>query len=300
MKSHIRSEAKIGIIVIVAFAVFVWGLNYLKGVNLLKPSNYYHVYYNQIDGLVKSSPVMLDGFQVGLVRDIEYMYDHPGRIRVSLSLNSKLNVPAGSSAVLKSGLLGGPTLELKLGEQTGKFLESGDSLIAIREPGLMDELTGGLLQDIDLLVLRTDSLVSGVETLVSDGNLKSTLNSLQKTSHELEQVSGKLNQTMDNEIPAILGNINTASAELSGIGKKLNQIDFEGTVGRLDRTLDEVGNITLKLNSPDNSMGLLLNDKSLYINLSNTASSANDFLLDLRKSPKRYVHFSIFGNSKKD
>jgi phospholipid/cholesterol/gamma-HCH transport system substrate-binding protein len=86
-----KNEIKIGLIVISAFAIFIWGLNYLKGINLLKPSNYYYVNYTQIDGLVKSSPVLLDGFQVGLVRNIDYQYDHPGNILVTLDLNRKLN-----------------------------------------------------------------------------------------------------------------------------------------------------------------------------------------------------------------
>jgi phospholipid/cholesterol/gamma-HCH transport system substrate-binding protein len=54
--------------------------------------------------------------------------------------------------------------------------------------------------------------------------------------------------------------------------------------------------ISLRLTRPDNSLGLLLNDTQLYFNLNQTASSANELLLDLRAQPKRYVHFSLFGS----
>jgi phospholipid/cholesterol/gamma-HCH transport system substrate-binding protein len=299
MKKTLKSEAKIGIIVITAFALFIWGLNYLKGINLLKPSNYYDVYFNQIDGLVKSSPVMLDGFQVGLVRDVEYQYDKPGHILVRLDLNRKLKVPKGSSAILKSAFMGNPSIELKLGQISEEYLENGDTLTAIREPGIMDKLNSGLLSNIDDLVKHADSLVLSVEILVEDGSLENTLNSLEKTSRELELVSGKLNYTMNNEIPAILKNINTMTTEFSGVGNQINQIDLKGTVSRFDKILDEMGTFTVKLNSQENSMGLLLNDKSLYMNLSNTAESANNLLIDLKEQPKRYVHFSLFGSSKK-
>jgi len=93
MKRLLSSEVKIGLTVVAALAIFFWGLNYLKGINLFKPTNYYYVNYTQVDGLVKSSPVMLDGYQVGLVRDIQYRYDQPGNILVTLNLNRKLRLP---------------------------------------------------------------------------------------------------------------------------------------------------------------------------------------------------------------
>lgn len=299
MKFSLKSEVKIGLIVLSAFAIFVWGLNYLKGVNLLKPSHFYNVYFNQIDGLVKSSPVMLDGFQIGLVKKIEYQYKTPGRILVSLDLNEKLKVPVGSTAILKSALMGSPSIELLLGKQSGEFLQSGDTLISFREPGLMDKLNEGLLKDVGSLVQRADSLIAGVESLIEDGSFENTLNSLEKTSRDLENISGKLNYTMSKDIPAILKNVNSMTAEFSEIGNQINQIDLKGTVARFDKILDEMGNLTLKLNSQENSLGLLLNDKKLYLNLSNTAESANNLLLDLKEQPKRYVHFSLFGSKSK-
>jgi len=299
MNHSIKSEVKIGIIVIAALALFIWGLNFLKGVNLFKPGNYYYVTYTQIDGLVKSSPVMLDGFQVGLVRNIQYQYDNPGNILVTLDLNRKLKLPEGTTASLTAALMGSPTIELTLGTQERHVHKIGDTLIAVRVPGLIDQLTDGLLADVESLVERTDSLIAGVETILSNGSLENSLQSIEKTTNELERLTISLNRTIDNDLPSILNNIDQLTTEFAGVGKQLNQIDFNGTVARADKTLDELGNLTVKLNSPDNSLGLLLNDKSLYLNLSNTASSANSLLLDLKERPKRYVHFSLFGGSNK-
>jgi phospholipid/cholesterol/gamma-HCH transport system substrate-binding protein len=288
MKTNFKSEAKIGIIVIAAFAVFVWGLNYLKGVNLLKPTNQYYVNFTQIDGLVKSSPVMLDGFQVGLVRDIRYQYNNPGHIIIELDLNTKLRLPEGSKAIIESALIGNPTVLLQLGSPTAKLLTSGDTLLAERNPGLMDKLQDGILADVQHMIQRTDSLLASVETLVNNGSLNNSLTSIEKTSMELSK----------DKLPGILDNVDEMTAEFSAAGTKINQID----VASLNKTLTQLENITLKLNSTDNSMGLLLNDKSLYqnlstatLNLGTTATSANALLLDLKASPKRYVHFSLFG-----
>ncbi|MCX6307651.1 MAG: MlaD family protein [Bacteroidia bacterium] len=297
MKTNFKSEAKIGLIVLAAFAIFVWGLNYLKGVNLLNPTNHYYVNFTQIDGLVKSSPVMLDGYQVGLVRDIRYQYKNPGHILIDLDLNTKLRLPEGSKAIIESALIGNPTVVLQLGTPTAKFLSSGDTLLAERKPGLMDKLQDGILADVQHMIQRTDSLLASVETLVDNGSLNNSLSSIEKTSRELSQLSVKLNKSMD-KLPNILDNVEGMTAEFAAAGTKINQID----VASLNKTLTQLENITLKLNSTDNSMGLLLNDKSLYQNLSSatfnlgtTASSANALLLDLKASPKRYVHFSLFG-----
>jgi len=297
MKTNVKSEAKIGLIVILAFGVFVWGLNYLKGVNLLKPSNHYYVNFTQIDGLVKSSPVNLDGYQVGLVRDISYQFNNTGHIIIELDLDPKLQVPEGSKAIIKSGLIGNPTVVLVLGQSSAKLLQSGDTLAAERIPGMMDQLANGVLADVQHMVQRTDSLLASVETLVNNGSLNHSLTSIEKTSKELSQLSVKLNKSMD-KLPSILDNVEDMTAQFSAAGTKINQID----IASLNKTLTQLENITLKLNSTDNSMGLLLNDKALYQNLSTatfnlgtTASSANELLLDLKASPKRYVHFSLFG-----
>lgn len=291
MNSETRSEAKIGLIVILAFAIFVWGLNYLKGVNILNPSNHFFVNYSQVDGLVKSSPVNLDGFQVGLVRDIEYNYSNPGHIIVELDLNNNLVLPKGTKATIKTEMLGNPSIVLELGPQTAVMLKSGDSLIANRIPGMMDQLTNGLLADVQSLIQRTDTLLASVETLVSNGSLKNSLASIEKTSKELEIISYKLDRSMD-KVPAILNNVEGLTSKFSEVGTKINQIDYAS----LNKTLNELENISLKLNSPDNSLGLLLNDKALYLNLKNTSESANALLLDLKDRPKRYVHFSLFGS----
>jgi phospholipid/cholesterol/gamma-HCH transport system substrate-binding protein len=297
MKIALKSEAKIGLIVLVAFAAFMWGLNYLKGINLLNPGNHYFVSYTQIDGLVKSSPVSLDGYQVGLVRDVRYQYDNPGHIIVDLDLNKELRIPQGTRAVIQSALLGNPTVVLELGPGRNQFLKSGDTLISDRAPGLMDQLSEGILADVQRMVQRTDSLLASVETLLNNGSLNNSLASIEKTSKELSVMSTKLNHSMD-KLPGILDNVEGMTASFTEAGNRINQIDIKS----LNNTLNHIESVSLKLTSTDNSMGLLLNDKELYQNLTNTtlnlgttASSANALMLDLKASPKRYVHFSLFG-----
>ena len=48
---------------------------------MFKPSSYFYVKFQNVNGLTKSSPVFADGFRVGIVRDLYYDYTQPGKVR---------------------------------------------------------------------------------------------------------------------------------------------------------------------------------------------------------------------------
>ena len=75
--------------------------------------------------------------------------------------------------------------------------------------------------------------------------------------------------------------------------------DYAAAMQKVDATLNNVKMITDKLNQKDNTVGLLLNDPSLYNNLNATTANAASLLEDLKSHPKRYVHFSLFGKKDK-
>ncbi|MDR1584576.1 MAG: MCE family protein, partial [Prevotellaceae bacterium] len=119
--------------------------------------------------------------------------------------------------------------------------------------------------------------------------------SLETTTANLAQGSYRLKQVMNTDIPRILGNVDVFASDFKQLSGNLKKIDFSATVDSINYTIANLNLLTGKLNGSEGSLGLLLNDKDLYINLSKTASSANELLIDLQKSPKKYVHFSLFG-----
>ena len=80
----------------------------------------------------------------------------------------------------------------------------------------------------------------------------------------------------------------------------LNQLDLRATMDKVDNTMAGVQQMTERLNSKDNNVGLFLNDTALYGNLNRTTTSAAMLLEDLKAHPKRYVHFSVFGKKEKN
>ncbi|MDD4640734.1 MAG: MlaD family protein [Bacteroidales bacterium] len=297
-KFKLNKEIRIGLTVIIAIALFVWGLNYLKGINLLKQAHKYYIVYNQIDGLVTSAPVMLDGYQVGLVKSIEYQFDSPGHILVELSLENELKLPAGSKAVLEPALMGNPQINLILGK-AGELMTDGDTLLAEHKAGLMDLLEDDLLPGIQDVIKQSSKVIAQLEAQLDEGgDLNTSLASVRKAGEKLASASASLDLLLANEIPSAIRSIDSLSGNFMALGQELRAIDFAGISNHVDSTVLLLQDIGLRLTRPDNSLGLLLNDTELYFNLNQTTTSANELLLDLRAQPKRYVHFSLFGSKK--
>ena len=88
-------------------------------------------------------------------------------------------------------------------------------------------------------------------------------------------------------------------SSFGSICDNLKKIDYANTFNEIEQTLANVKIVTEKLNSKDNTVGLLLNDPQLYNNLNATTANAASLLEDLKEHPKRYVHFSLFGKKEK-
>ena len=150
-----------------------------------------------------------------------------------------------------------------------------------------------------MVTLQADSLMKSIRNITESKQLANSLNSIEKTTSELAITSTELKNTMKGQLPAVMNNLTDITSDFKQTAGNIKSIDLAGTMQKADYTIKNLQSLTEKLNSPDNSLGLLLNDKNLYLNLTNTAGSANNLLVDLKANPKRYVHFSLFGSKTK-
>ena len=67
----ISSEAKVGLIGIATLVLLIWGINYLKGRNILNSTYTLHAFYEDSGGLENSSPILMQGIKIGYIDDIE-------------------------------------------------------------------------------------------------------------------------------------------------------------------------------------------------------------------------------------
>ncbi|MCH5345760.1 MAG: MCE family protein, partial [Muribaculaceae bacterium] len=166
MKKIFRKEFVIGACVIATLLILVFGIDYLKGINVFKAANYYYVSYTDVAGLAQSAPVTINGYKVGLVREINYEYDNPGHVIVELSLDKKLRLTQGTKAVLTTDMLGTATIKLEMAPGND-FHIIGDKLVGVNEVGLMDNVTGDILPGVVNMLPKIDSMLVSLQSIAA-------------------------------------------------------------------------------------------------------------------------------------
>ena len=256
---HLR-EIKVGVLAVICLVVLYFGFNFLKGFNIFSIVDHYQGVYTELNGLTEQAPVYIRGFKVGQVDAIEYDFRRDSSFVVRISINRDIDLPKGTTMnLVADGLLGGSAISLSL------------------QP------------------TNTDN----VNSQLSDDHLKHSLANIDRLSADLTVSSRELKQLMQNKVPGIVENLDTTLANIEVISHDLRGADLKATVARVDEAVDQVNVLLSEARSTDGTLGMLLNDKTLYVNINSTVQSADSLLVDLKKNPRRYVHFSLFGGKDK-
>jgi len=301
-KKYFTREVKVGIMAVIAIFVLYFGLNYLKGIDIFSPVSYYYGRYENIGGLVASSPVYVKGFKVGQVEQIKYDFSKKESFVIKISVSKDIKLPKDTRIELyDDGLMGGKAIRLIYEPVVLSQVmhEQGDTLETKMGIGLMAQLSGDLVPKIESISTQADSLIRSVRVLVENKNLNKSLSNIEHTTSELAETSSQLKTLMHKDVPHILNNVNDLTTDFKQISGNLKKIDYQATFASIDHTISNLNLISEKMNSSEGTIGMLLNNKDLYINLSNTAANADKLVIDLQKNPRRYVHFSLFGSKTK-
>lgn len=295
---YITKEVRIGIAGIAALCVLVYGINWLKGIHMFQPSTYFYAKFQNVNGLTKSSPVFADGVRVGIVREIDYDYVNPGNVVVQVELDNELRIPKGSTAELVSELMGGVRMNILLANNPREKYAIGDTIPGKLNNGMMESVAE-LMPKVQEMLPKLDSILISLNNILGDKSIPATLHSMETTTANLAVVSSQMKGFMSKDLPQLTGKLNIIGDNFVAISGNLKEIDYQATFKKVDETLANVKSLTEKLNSKDNTLGLLFNDPSLYNNLNATTENAASLLEDLKAHPKRYVHFSLFGKKDK-
>lgn len=289
----------IGLSAIVALLVLVFGIDFLKGINLFHTSNYYYVSYESVAGLNVSAPVTANGFKVGQVREMNYEFDNPGHVRVEIAIDPALKVPDGTVAVLGSDLLGTATIALEMPKNTN-YVKVGSEIPGKMAGGLMESVQTGLMPAVTGVMPKVDSLLTALTAIASDPSLAATLSRLDRISADLSVVSANL-AAASKGMPAVMtnvdqltGNLSSAAVRLDTLTERIDRMPLEQTVGNIERLTANLKALSEQLREPDSTLGMLINDPSLYQSLNNTVGSLDSLIVDLKAHPKRYLKFSVF------
>src|SRR4030042_265222 len=216
----ISREVKIGFAAIVSIAILIWGWNFLKGINIFKTTDSYYAVYNDVQGLIKSGVVVLNGYKVGNVGAIQFNKNDVDRIVVKIDLEEKVKLPQNTVLLIRNSSLvsGIKEIRIVLGKGPG-FHEPGDTLIAAVEQDIT-AIIGPIKDKAETVLGQIDSSLAAVNDIMdvpTRRHLKATLANLDRSVAELSASlgpGGELNTSFDN-LASITGNLKNNNDNLS-------------------------------------------------------------------------------------
>ena len=297
----LTKEIKIALVAIVGILVMYFGINFLKGMNLFSTNNAYYMTFDDIQGLGASTPIYADGYKVGTVDGLEYDYKENGPIKVKVDINKDLRIPQGSKAEIVKGLMGNLQVNLLLANNPRERVEPGGIIPGAVNGGMMDK-AANLIPVVEKMLPKLDSILTSVNALLADPALAASLHNVETITSNLTVSTRELNTLMaglNKQVPGMIGKANGVLDNTNRLTANLASLDLQGTLNKVNQTLESAHQFTEKLNSNQGSLGLLMNDTKLYDNLTSTMGHADSLVIDLKAHPKRYVHFSVFGRKDK-
>ena len=296
-----KKEIQIALVAIVGIVIMYFGLQFLKGLTVFSSDRNYYVKFKDISGLSASSPIYANGYRVGVVEEIIYDYTNQDDIVAVVGLDNQMRLPKGSKAEIASDLLGNIKLELVLGPNPVDLLEPGDTIYGGPQKGAL-AMVSDMVPQIQAMLPKLDSILMNVNMLLSDPALKNSLQNFEQITGNLNSTTNQLHamaSTLNQQLPSMVNNANGMLANANDLTRNLNDLDLAGTMAKVNNTLQNVEQMTAKLNSNEGTLGLLMRDPELYNNLNATMMHADSLMIDLKAHPKRYVHFSVFGKKDK-
>jgi phospholipid/cholesterol/gamma-HCH transport system substrate-binding protein len=310
----ISNETKIGALTSIAIVLLILGFNFLKGKDLFSHSRKYYAIFKNVDGLELSNSVSIKGLNVGSVYAIKATDKDIDGILVTISMKQDVNIPKNSVCTINSGLINSSNIIIIKGDAT-EVLQDGDTLLSQDKSGLLSEVQGRLapvMKSLDKTLGSLDSLVRQITLMFNPdvkNNFATIISNLAKSSASLQIMlndrTSALAHTMVH-LDSFTNNLASNNQRITGTLDNLEKTTNKLANAKIDETLESAQNAMNslkdainKVNSPNGTVGLLLNDKRLYLNLESTTRSLNILLDDLRMHPKRYVNISVFGSKDK-
>ncbi|WP_103068714.1 MlaD family protein [Aquimarina sediminis] len=297
-------EVKTGILAICAIALLIFGYSFLKGKNLLENDRTFYAVYDNVEGLIPSSPVTINGLVVGQIVSISFA-DSKGNLVVEFNVDSDFSFSKNSLAkVYGGGLIGGKSLAIMPIYEQGLDAKDGDTLPGKIESGLLElvnDKLAPLQEKLEAAITDADTLlnsVNGILNVDNKNNLNSIFKDLSITVKNFKGASGSLNTILagnEGKLNNTINNLNSMSTNLNKVSDSLAQINVAKLGRDLEKVLANFNKISKDLNSGRGTAGKLLKDDKLYDNLEKTGKQLELLLQDLRLNPKRYIHISVFG-----
>ena len=307
----ITREVKTGIVAVSVIALFIWGFNFMKGLNLFDgPSKTYLTEYSNVQGLNTASVVTINGVEVGKVIDIKFskLLEKRGKLIVEFSVETDFEFSKNSIAkIYSASLMGGKSLAV-VPSYEGEMAKPGDFLQGQIESDIFSSVTeklNPLQAKVENVIVSADSLMTGLTDVLdakSRKNLKSSIEQLSATILNFKNISesvDRLVKSNEEKLGNTLSNAELMTSNLAKLSDTLVDANLGLTVKNLEATVTNLNKILASVEAGEGTLGKLLKDENMYNNLTNSSKELEELLREMKLHPKRFVHFSLFGKKDK-
>jgi len=306
----LSKELKAGLIVIVAIVAFVLLFQFMKGKNIFSTENTFFIKYDNVQGLAKSSPVSINGLNVGKVEDIRPITTKDGHVYfvVEVNVNEDFVFSKDSPVeIFSPGIMDDKALKINL-VYTGPKAQDGDTLRGEMKLSAISQITdqlGPVSERITSVLSRVDTLAGSTNKLLDEQNrreireLLANLNATTQAFKITAEQAGKLISSNQEQVKEVLNNTNEAIKSYGKVADNIDAQKLNDAIAKLSQTSEELNKVITGINEGKGSLGKLLSDDELYNNLNKSAASLDALISDLKEHPNRYVNFSVFGKSSK-
>ena len=289
MEYQVRNLTALGLLVLIAGGVALWGFFFLLGDPILARGTEAVVLMENGAGLNRGDRVQLNGVQVGTVRRVNL--EPPRGVTVDIRVNTQARLPADTRAVARADVFGATTIELLPGSAL-VALESGDTIQGVSAQAL-PELATELGAQTRTLLAAADSLLSPQAVL----DLKATASvmpdiarQLQGAFAELSLATASLRRTAEEMERAGTGAATGAAlAEVQGSARAARS-----ALEVMEVSLGSFASVMSKIDGGEGTLGRLVNDTSLYGELEATLRQVRQLTADVQANPKKYLTVEVF------
>lgn len=298
MPMKLTDEAKVGIVVGLAIALFIAGMISFGGFHLRKSGYILKIHFLNTTGLEKGDPITLSGVKVGRVRKMAL---ENGKVIVTVWVDSEFRFPRDSSMSIRTlTLMGDKYIDVRPGTDTEVF--RGDETIEGAAESDMMSLAASVeptLERLTRVLGRAGALLdAGAERDIKAGlsNIHEITETLKETlpnhSHDLRTLVDKL-QTIATDVGEITGTrkerINAVIDRIEGTSVVLDE-----TAVHLRESSDSLSDILRRTRSGEGTLGRLITDEGLYKHLDSLVVNLDELVRDFKTHPKKYIHLEIF------
>lgn len=277
-------EATVGLIVLVAIGVFVFGTMWLSG-RSVGSANVVRIQFDNVSGLKRASPVRVSGVNVGKVERIEFI--DVGKVQVTASLPPKIRPKVDASAKIVSvTLVGDYAVDFDPG-RAAESLPSDRVILGSQDLGLTGRAT--------VLAERADSILLGAQSFVNEqtaDQLRSTLTALEgtlKAAQRTMQIYSNPNEGPTAELTKTMATFRQLSTRLDSalIAFRTDTIsaNLQAMTAQLTSTSGRLDTLLAGMNRGQGTLGKFVTDSGLYYDIRELSQGMKKLLDELAKHP---------------